>query len=321
MPVTALAAVGVLMLSGAVDVGANHQERRTVVAVAMYAAATPAAREIAAALSDAVRAELSAAGRFEVFMAVDTGPVGRRIRLSTTPPVEDAVRLGRSLGVEKVVCGVVRDASASVSRSESKKTTTYTLNATVTVQHLLVDVASLKVESDVVLTRTARESRSSPYLETSISEVLKRLAAQTAQLFVRRLVPDIEGTVLARITVDGKPRLLISLGARHGLGPVMDLEFARMEQVMDENGKPVTGPDGQPVLVRRKVSAIMRPDHKQPTVCVGQPRSIQDQTAEVEVGYYHNVFLGRKFEFRREAMDAIRVGDLVRPVPRPDDIP
>jgi len=38
------------------------------------------------------------------------------------------------------------------------------------------------------------------------------------------------------------------------------------------------------------------------------------------VGYYHSEFLGRRFEMRREALDAVRVGDTVRPIARPDDI-
>jgi len=286
----------------------------------LYDAASPAALEAAVAVTDAIRAELVRSERWDVYM--DREEVGRRrrVRLSVSPDIEAAIRAGRALEVEKVVCGAVTAATANVTKTETKRGVSYSLTASATIRHVLADVRSGKVEVDVVLSGTSRDTSSTPFSTSRIAEAIQRSTAETARLFVRRLVPDVEGVVLAKITVDSRPLLLISLGKAQGLGPEMDLEFLRQETVLDDAGKPVIGPAGEPVTVRRKVAALMRSDHKRPTPCVGQPRTIHEDTAEVEVGYYHSEFLGRRFEMRREAIDAVRVGDTVRPIARPDDI-
>lgn len=303
------------------DVQQQSRPHRTSVAVVPYTTAVTSLPEIPLYAEECIRAELAGTGRWDLYLDPRSSETRRRIRVATMLDVADAVRAGRALGVEKVVTGQVTSADANVRKSESRKSTTYTLTATVTVRHVMVDVATGRPEREEVITASSRDTSASPPSRTLELDHLRRACADTARRFVRMLVPAVEGKVLAKIPGKDMPLVLVSLGRGHGVGTDHDWEFYRLEPILDENGAPVIKPDGEKATALRKVAAIMRPDHKKPTPCVGHARTVHEDTAELEVGYYRGEFLGRRFEARKPAVDAIEVGDIVRPVARPTDVP
>lgn len=262
-----------------------------------------------------VKARLASSRRFELSSTDDVPATGDRVfgRPPRTP--EEAVEVGRELGLDFLIYGNVERAWTDVDRCETETgkgrnrhcEVTYNAKTELTVHHVAVDVQSGRVWRDW-RDKDCRAWTSSCYPDRSdFRSSFLRSVNSTAAAWVRQIVPDRRGRIVSR----GEGVVVIDLGRRDGVGMDTDFTFKQPDVLRDAAGNPLRDPDGRTFPNESAVRAAPSGEHD-PGPIFGRPVTVQDDYCVVKVGYRGSGgFLGLETKFRENAkcLEALRVGD------------
>jgi len=268
--------------------------------------------------ADHIGLALGRSSRFEVFERARLPEVMNEARLQKLfGDPRESRKLGKIFGVDYLIYGKVLTASCPVIRNVTKQRkkyqTSYSAVGTVSIMHCLTDVSTGKIILQKQISGNASSSASP--LEPSADALLQQASRQSADQFVKLLVPDgIQGSV-TEILSDGQ--VMINLGSSDGVGTDTDLQFIRSVPVLNNMGKPVM--NGKwPVTQEENIA----PAHKAKDHCVARPFKIEKNYCIADVGYNSRGggWGGKKFKKSADHFTVIKKGDKVKLQARPEEV-
>jgi hypothetical protein len=262
-----------------------------------------------------VNARLASARRFDLTGVEAVPATGDRVfgRPPRTP--EEAVQVGRELGLDYLIYGNVERATSDVDRTETETgkgrnkhcKISYSARTELTVHHVAVDVRSGQVWKDW-RDKDCRTWSSDCYPSRSEfrASFLKSVDS-TATAWVRQIVPDRRGRIVSR----GNGVVVIDLGRRDGVGMDTDFTFLKEDVLRDEAGLPLRDSKGRTFPHESQLRVAPSEDHD-PGPIYGRPVTIEDDCSVVKVGYKGSGgFLGLETKFKENprCLEALQVGD------------
>lgn len=282
----------------------------------------PGAGDLGLVLSNAVSQSLLESRRFEVVSRAALEEVSDE---DWQTNATYALEAGRRLGLDFIVYGDVESATTDMERIETEVkekcgkfkslNVKYVAKVRASIHHVAIDVKAAKILKETRDVLSREETLHSRPGDGVWRSMLSRIAGTTSQRFVRNLVPERKGRVLA-VREDGT--LVLNLGRVDGVGEDTDFWFERVETVRDKLGAEVLDETGQALVRRVSVTAAPSSKHK-PMNSAGRPLQIEDEFTIVSVGYRGSGgFLGLDNKFKTSDVmgRAIRVGDMAVLAPK-----
>jgi curli biogenesis system outer membrane secretion channel CsgG len=242
-------------------------------------------------VANQLASQIMETGRFDLYERANIDQVLQQLRIDASGAVDDstAAQIGKLAGVNYLVFGDVEQATVT----REKFGNGFSHKASVLVSFRAVDVETGRIWK--------QKRQEGDKLDFSNSPDLREMANQATNEAINEFVRDLVPEVQAKVARCAPGRFIINAGSGSGLAEGMYLRVVREAGVYKDQTT------GEALAKRQNVICFAR------VVQIIGPNAARVEPGQMDSGSFGK----KKWEWKRELMKEIKVGDLVEAVTAP----